>query len=379
MKICIVQNEGVKDSFILKGTQHIIQYFEKDAPKKFGVPKINIEIDYIKTNFPIGIAYSHQSVENKGVWRTSNTRMPLMDEIKGGQYDIVIFTYSENSISKTVLDIIDKANGYLAGAHFGNQLWIGTALIEIPDTYTSPYVFSHEIMHAIVDIMSRKLGVTIIDEMDKTWIESKKEYETYYKNNNPTHKSGNYSKTWNNLKPYLPFKGMIEDDVKNPPEQDIELDEVHYVQLRKDGSLVRWQFEGKMTGNMYIPKYFKPYELFPAKVIADLGDRVWQLMDSRLLMILDYIREHVGKPIIVNGNKYQYRGFDDGNYRKGYSQHKFGRAVDFDIQGLTAEEGRQFIINLDLPFDGIWLEKDVNWIHLDIRASDKVGVYLFKA
>lgn len=60
------------------------------------------------------------------------------------------------------------------------------------------------------------------------------------------------------------------------------------------------------------------------------------------------------------------------------SPHMTGQSVDFDVQGLIAEEVRQWIIknqNL-LPYP-IRLEDDDNWVHLDTRDADNGKVYLF--
>jgi hypothetical protein len=61
------------------------------------------------------------------------------------------------------------------------------------------------------------------------------------------------------------------------------------------------------------------------------------------------------------------------------SAHMLGKAVDFDVQGLLAEEVRQWIVTHVSwwPYH-IRLEKDVSWCHLDVIDFSEQKVYLFK-
>jgi len=50
---------------------------------------------------------------------------------------------------------------------------------------------------------------------------------------------------------------------------------------------------------MYKCDHFKIQELVSPGVYKDRGDKAWELLDDRLLMTLDKLRERYG-PIIVN-------------------------------------------------------------------------------
>lgn len=136
----------------------------------------------------------------------------------------------------------------------------------------------------------------------------------------------------------------------------------------------------------YIPKHFIVEEFFPYQVIAKYGeDKCWEFMDERVLKFMDWIREELDRPIIINnykwGGKFSYRGFRPNTYKKSRlycSQHCFGRAIDFDVEGMTSDEVRKWLkthIN-DLPFN-IWVEDKVNWVHIDVRYSNKGKLYFF--
>jgi hypothetical protein len=63
------------------------------------------------------------------------------------------------------------------------------------------------------------------------------------------------------------------------------------------------------------------------------------------------------------------------------SAHLLGMGVDFDVEGLLAEEVRLWIVtNKNTWPYPIRLERDVNWVHLDLFDMDNgQKVYLFKA
>ena len=107
-----------------------------------------------------------------------------------------------------------------------------------------------------------------------------------------------------------------------------------------------------------------------------MGEKAWRLLDPRLIESIDTLRRLLGKSITVNswmwagpGGNTQ-RGFREPSSSVGaqYSQHRFGRAVDLDVKGMTAQEVRDFIVEHEdeLPYI-TWMEAGVSWVHLDVR------------
>lgn len=129
--------------------------------------------------------------------------------------------------------------------------------------------------------------------------------------------------------------------------------------------------------NIYIPQHFDLREFVPPDVYTALGANAWVVMDPRIVWTLDQIRMLFGKPITVNnwhlGGKFRYRGFRPRDYTETaarYGQHYMGRAVDFDIKGMSAEEFRSSLkMNPNnLAYRYITAcEEGTNWIHLDVR------------
>lgn len=137
-----------------------------------------------------------------------------------------------------------------------------------------------------------------------------------------------------------------------------------------------------IEADMYIPKHFKLYELFPKDFYQEFkheGDKMWWLLDDRGLMTLDMLRDRYGKVFMNNwywGGDKQYRGYRPPDTRIGaeWSQHKFGRGFDSKFADLNAEDIRQDILNdpFDPDFEYITcIEMNVSWLHFDVRNWDK--------
>lgn len=147
---------------------------------------------------------------------------------------------------------------------------------------------------------------------------------------------------------------------------------------------------------MYIPKFFELYEFLPKdfynKWYPISGNRLWQLLDIKLLVTCDRLRRRYGKVEINNwywkkdGQRYnQWSGLrtPDSPYGTALSQHRFGRAGDLKFYNVTAEEIRDDIKTNPFHEDFIYitgLEERVSWLHIDFRNWEKKknGLYLFR-
>ena len=149
-----------------------------------------------------------------------------------------------------------------------------------------------------------------------------------------------------------------------------------------------------------VQKYFNIKEFVDGATFKRHGNRAWQFMDMRLLHTMFIIREAIGKPITINVGTSQQRGLRTNICRivkkktlegKLYlSAHTMGKAVDFDVKGMKAEEVRDWIIEHQsiLPYN-IRLEHKmfndkankkipISWVHLDVYYLDtNPKVYLF--
>jgi len=125
----------------------------------------------------------------------------------------------------------------------------------------------------------------------------------------------------------------------------------------------------------YQPRHFIVQEFVPPELYKALGARSIFVMDYYIVKMADAIREYFGLPMTINnwkwGGKFKYRGFRPCECKVGakYSLHRTGKAIDFDIAGVSAEEVRQEILNHPRLFPHIAaLEKGVSWVHADCRC-----------
>lgn len=134
---------------------------------------------------------------------------------------------------------------------------------------------------------------------------------------------------------------------------------------------------------LYKPINFKPQEFMPEKVYNELvaaGADPMIVMDPLIVYTIDKIRDHFKKSITINNwlfqkDGFQFRGFRPRWYTQTaaqYSQHYFGRALDFDIDGMKAEEFRSYL-KLNPKLDAFSYitacEKNLTWIHIDCRPT----------
>ena len=132
-------------------------------------------------------------------------------------------------------------------------------------------------------------------------------------------------------------------------------------------------------------KYFQIRELVCEHTHSEWGERAWQFLDTNYLACLLVIRRDIlQQPMTCNHDEATQRGLrcnlcqivkdKDKLY---LSSHVLGKAGDFTVKGLTAQEARSRIQNnahlLPCP---IRMEGGVSWLHFDVLPqygiTDKV-------
>lgn len=137
----------------------------------------------------------------------------------------------------------------------------------------------------------------------------------------------------------------------------------------------------KITENIFLDEVMHPkmYKLF--------GGKSRWFIDQSVIDIAQYIRTKTGQPIEINtwfhGGRFKNRGlrlFSSGTGAS-YSQHKFGKALDFTIKGWTADEVREKILGEwkdDLMKFGLTaIEAGISWVHIDVRNTGKNDIMIF--
>ena len=134
-----------------------------------------------------------------------------------------------------------------------------------------------------------------------------------------------------------------------------------------------------------IRPYFDIDELVCDHTFKRWGQQAWQFLDTDYLHCLLVIRRDIIKrPMWCNGSQKKQRGLRcnrcDMVKSKStvyLSSHILGKAGDFTITGLSAENARKLIKeNAGLLPCNIRMEKGVGWLHFDVLpqygVTDKV-------
>ena len=121
-------------------------------------------------------------------------------------------------------------------------------------------------------------------------------------------------------------------------------------------------------------RFFQVRELVCGHTFSKWGERSWQFLSTDYLHNLLVIRRDILQmPMVCNHDGAEQRGLRCNMCRMvkekkaAYlSSHILGRAGDFSVQGLTAQEARSRIRTMQnlLPYP-LRMEGGVSWLHID--------------
>lgn len=142
-----------------------------------------------------------------------------------------------------------------------------------------------------------------------------------------------------------------------------------------------------------IKKYFGIKELVCPDVHKKFGEMAWVFLDPRMLAVMLYIREGIGRPMWVNnwavGGKLTQRGLrcnlcqlvkEKAKAGQLYmSAHQEGMGWDFNIEGMTPAQVRRWIVEhqAGLPYPIRMEEGTPTWVHVDVRHDGEGGKIKF--
>ena len=96
-------------------------------------------------------------------------------------------------------------------------------------------------------------------------------------------------------------------------------------------------------------------------------------IDTRLVQVLQSIRNHFGKPVVIT-SAYRTAAHNKAVGGAAYSQHCYGRAADIRVQGVPVETLAAYAETL-LPDTGgigrypVRSGRPTGWVHVDVRAA----------
>ena len=134
-------------------------------------------------------------------------------------------------------------------------------------------------------------------------------------------------------------------------------------------------------------KYFQIRELVCEHTHSEWGERAWQFLDTNYLACLLVIRRDIlQQPMTCNHDEATQRGLrcnlcqivkdKDKLY---LSSHVLGKAGDFTVKGLTAQEARSRIRNnAHLLPCSIRMESGVSWLHFDVLPQFGINAKVYE-
>lgn len=124
-----------------------------------------------------------------------------------------------------------------------------------------------------------------------------------------------------------------------------------------------------------VGKFFKVEELVCDHTYAKWSEKSWQFLDTAFLHNLLVIRRDILQvPMICNHDEANQRGLRcnlcelvKDKTSVYLSSHILGKAGDFTVKGMTAQEARSRIRNNAhlLPYP-LRMEGGVSWLHIDV-------------
>jgi hypothetical protein len=132
-------------------------------------------------------------------------------------------------------------------------------------------------------------------------------------------------------------------------------------------------------------------EFVPPGVWREFGEKSRWLLDPKMLDLAQFYRDFFGAPVYVNtwavnwvDKNFTLRGFRPPQTTTGahYSQHKFGRAFDCNVQKMTPDEVRGVIKDNSQKFmeEGLTTlesgEIATTWIHSDVRTTNQDDILI---
>ena len=127
-------------------------------------------------------------------------------------------------------------------------------------------------------------------------------------------------------------------------------------------------------------KYFGVKELVCEHIYKKFGENSWRFLDTDYLHCLLILRKDIFQaPMTCNTSAMHQRGMRcnicdlvKGKKDAYISSHILGKAGDFDVKGLTAEQARRKIKdNADLLPCKCRVEAGVTWLHFDVMPHDR--------
>lgn len=138
----------------------------------------------------------------------------------------------------------------------------------------------------------------------------------------------------------------------------------------------------KLSENFHLNEFIDP------ETYAWFGEKSIWFIDKRVISLAQFIRSRHKKPVTINnwatGGSYKLSGFRPPETTIGgkLSQHRFGRAIDVKVKGLTPQELYKDITDNQSLYMKVGLtcvenvDYTPSWTHLDVRETNSSDILI---
>ena len=153
----------------------------------------------------------------------------------------------------------------------------------------------------------------------------------------------------------------------------------------------RLQLNEKRVSRVKVSRDFYLDEFINDDIYKRFGaSSVW-FIDPKIVAVAQLVRDLTHCPVTINnyatGGRYKNSGLRklSGGIGAKYSQHRYGRAIDVKVSGMTPKEVFQIISDNEDLFmrAGLTVIEKLKftptWLHLDVRTTAMDSIWLVNA